>query len=344
MFANNLIGKLGLKHPVLCLLALGVSSLPAGAAQTHLPLETGNTWTYRDNLGTTFTVQVGLPAHIDNKVYYSLSGYVNEKLWVRFNENGNLYYRNEELDREEILTGFEFADRAWFEAPFRDCPQQSQVQEKRENVSGPAGNFLDGLKIQYRTLGCADAGFDQEIYVENVGLVRRSVITIAGPRVFELVSAKVGNTIITAAPQSTFQVALSKPKLGEPRLHVDLRLIVEAPLPLELTFPSTQRFDLQLRNSRGEVLYTWSADKLFAQVIETEHVQGVLQYEAEIPLSTSTGQLPPGKYTVEGWLTAGESGRQFSATAVWVVPEAEPAVEAQAATRWFDTDAFKSTK
>ena len=57
--------------PKLAVLAIAAgASLPAA---NFLPLEPGNTWTYRNRLlGDGFTVRVGLPAVINGNIYYAL--------------------------------------------------------------------------------------------------------------------------------------------------------------------------------------------------------------------------------------------------------------------------------
>ena len=46
-------------------------------AASYFPIEFGNSWTYRNNVtGRSFTVRVGTPVMTNDKVYYTLRGFV----------------------------------------------------------------------------------------------------------------------------------------------------------------------------------------------------------------------------------------------------------------------------
>ena len=139
-------------------------------------------------------------------------------------------------------------------------------------------------------------------------MVRREVTTIAGPRVYELVHARVGGISVGEKPGVAFRVSVQQE--GETRLNAVLRLSVSDP-PLELMFPTSQEYDVQLRDPAGNVMYTWSADKGFLQATHTRDAEGELVWTVEIPLMA---RLKPGRYTVEAWLTSGPSHREFAAT------------------------------
>ncbi len=62
--------------------------------------------------------------------------------------------------------------------------------------------------------------------------------------------------------------------------------------PVVLEFPSAQRSDFAVRRPDGEVVWTWSMDKLFAQVVgrETLPVGSTVQY------SGAWTAVQPGRY------------------------------------------------
>lgn len=276
-------------------------------AVDYLPLETGNTWTYRDQGGRdTFTVSVGVPAVIGGQMYYRLTGYVGERLWVRSAEDG-LYYRDEERDRDALLTPFVSSD-LWLKAPYRPCDQEASASQGKQPYTGPVGRYGPARLVQYRSFGCADVGVVKEEFLDNIGMVRREVTTIAGPRVYELVHARVGGAVLGEKPGAAFRVSVRHE--GDARLVATLRLSVFGP-PVKLVFPTSQEYDVQLRDPEGNVMYTWSADKGFLQAIHTRDAEGELVWAVEIPL---TDRLKPGRYTVEAWLTSGPSRRDFAAT------------------------------
>lgn len=120
-------------------------------------------------------------------------------------------------------------------------------------------------------------------------------------------------------PEVTFSLSLDRavysPRLHVPVLTARLALRVTQAEPLELTFPSAQRFDLALKNERGETVYLWSEGRAFALLYGTERFgPGEKNWLVEVPLQTKEGnQFPPGKYTAEGWLTT-EGSRRYAAS------------------------------
>src|SRR5437879_5337275 len=176
-------------------------AMPLFAAPQHLPLATGNTWTYRQQAGDeTFTIRVGVPTLISDAVYYSLRGYTPKPLLVRFHEDGDLYYRDEDADRDVLLTSFQIVKEAWFQAPQRACDEEGQVDYTDPSV----------VSITYRTLSCADTGDQQEQFGANIGMLQRTVNTFIGPRRYELVSARVGSTSIQADAGAKLSVSVHR--------------------------------------------------------------------------------------------------------------------------------------
>jgi hypothetical protein len=90
-------------------------------------------------------------------------------------------------------------------------------------------------------------------------------------------------------------------------------------IPVSLTFPSTQLFDLSIRNAQGESVYTWSANKLFAAVV-TEVELGRRVFEEAIPLAQGSEPLRPGMYILEAWLVKPE-GKAFSGSVAFEMTE-----------------------
>ncbi len=191
----------------IAIIAIGLHSCALFGAD-FFPLQEGNTWTYREAAtGQTFSVRVGQPVAIAGHQYYDLIGYTDTDLQVRIEETyGTLVYWDGTRNQEMLLTSFEQFEGGHWLAPFRPCPEQDgQGQLKLGNHDGPAGPIAGVLVIQYRAIGCADVGPLQEQYAEHVGMLRRVVSTIAGPRTFDLVAARVGNITIDAAPSASFR-------------------------------------------------------------------------------------------------------------------------------------------
>lgn len=260
-----------------------------------LPLEPGNSWTYRATVtGETRTITVGLPlAMADGRVFYHLRGYAGRPLWVREDKSGSLLYLDEETREDRILTSFERGD-FWAEAPFRTCARQSRVTGERRGRA---------LVVEYRGFDCADAGIVEEQYEENIGMTRRTEQTIAGPRAFTLESARVGRIVIEPYGTGRFQVEAHG--MGD-RLRVALRLSTGSSAPFTLRFPSGQRYEILVRNHEGKLLWRWSDGRFFAQAAEELVVAGQLIIEETIPFADVFGPtLEPGEYFVEGFVLGG---------------------------------------
>jgi hypothetical protein len=285
------------------------------------PLKNGNKWTYRDGAtGETFSIRVGEPVAIAGQTYYKLTGYTEPELLVRVEETyGQLVKWDETLNQEVLLTSFEPFEGGYWLAPSRPCPEEvGQTQVKRGNHDGPAGPISDVLEMRYIAVGCADVGPVREQYAEHLGMLRRVQDSIAGPRTFDLVSAKVGNLTIDAAPNAEFTVSAGP--AGSNGVPATFRLQVNSSSPLILSFSSGQEFEFTLNDRDGNTLWTWSADRTFIQFLHQRTVLDEWSGTVEIPWPVAPdGGLQPGDYTIRAFITA-TGGTSFSATLPVTIP------------------------
>lgn len=72
----------------------------------------------------------------------------------------------------------------------------------------------------------------------------------------------------------------------------------------KVIFPSSQRFNYVLKNSEGDMVYNYSADKMFALVVEEVTIQPGESLQYEIDLKEALPYIEAGTYTIEGWITA----------------------------------------
>jgi hypothetical protein len=80
---------------------------------------------------------------------------------------------------------------------------------------------------------------------------------------------------------------------------------------MPLRYTASQRFEVQVRNDAGEVVYTWS-DDVVAPAPAPDQLAYELEHSLDLPLRHRSGEpLPDGPYTITGWLLAEE--RPFSA-------------------------------
>lgn len=279
-------------------------------AADYLPLQSGNYWIYRDlSSAQSLTVRVGTPlATQDGKVYHRLTGYVDRPLWVRSLADGTLVYLDEENSREAPLTSFEEAAPGWAAAPFRPCEQESQREPKPQSYSGLIGQFENATLLKYRVFSCADTGVLSEEFLPNIGMVRRTVITLLGPRALELVEARVQGLVFGGRPAATFTVSVNQSAPGG--LIATLNLSVNSFEPVYLLYSDGQDYDLVLWNESGKEVYRWSDGRAFPQAVRSRTVVGGLRHEVELELREP---LPDGAYLLESWIKAGPSQRAFAA-------------------------------
>lgn len=297
---------------LLAVLAIGFGLAASLPATDLLPLEMGSYWVYQDEKsGESFTIRVGQPvATQDGRVYHYLTGYAGKYVIARVDEAGNLVVLDDQTGGETILTAFGARSGHWWDAPFRDCPQQGQTQEKYIDYSGPAGRWSRVVDVHYRASGCADTGVASEQFAANIGMLRRVVTTIAGPRTFDLVYARVGNQIIETRDRARFSVSVDQP-LARNILRVTLRVDIGYTPQLRLRFPSAQEFDVALRDPDGKVVWLWSEGRFFEQSVQEKGIGNLWNAVVEVP-------RPPGDmvgYTIEGWLTTAPGEPRFAATA-----------------------------
>ncbi len=293
---------------------------PALFAQDYFPLGDGNYWTYRsDKSAETFTIAVGTPHQMNDQFYYSVKGYGVARSFLRRTAEGNLVQVDLETGAESPVTTFE-PGKQW-ESPLSGCQQSGEASPKRSEYAGPAGIFPAAQTVNYGPGACADAGFAEETYIENIGLVRRVVHTLAGPVQYDLVSARVGKLTFSAGPSVVVRVSVPENSLQRKtaaealRLQACLHIDTVSSIGVAVRFPTSQRYEMVFRNPAGAVVYRWSDGKGFTDAVGEETIGGRRSYliEGEIDAAAAAG-LEDGMYTIEAWLTTGD-GPKFASSA-----------------------------
>lgn len=300
-------------------------AVSAGAADL-LPLANGNYWVYRDQFsGESFTIRAGQPVAMQSgKIYHYLDGYTEQRVLVRTGEGGNLLVLDEESGQESILTGFGEGSGRWWPAPGRACVHQGQTQDRRETHDGAAGRWERVLAVKYQSSGCADTGILSEQFTENIGMLQRTVSTIAGPRTLELVYARIGTQVVETAHRGRFSVAAEQ-AIGLDVIRVTMRLDAGSAGSVRLRFASGQEFDVVLRNAEGKAVWRWSDGRVFDQALHEKSFSNLWTETVTIP--RPQGVLTD--YTVEGWLTTAEGEPKFSAMTKVPPPQIAPAEAGQ---------------
>jgi hypothetical protein len=228
---------------------------------------------------------------------------------VRQTGEGSLVSYDPASRQERLWLPFAAAEGQRTTSEFDTCSKAATVRSKSASVKTNLGDFNNALQLTYEPV-CADAGVTTQFFIPYVGLVQQESTTFAGPLRYELLYSRTGITNLETG-QVSFAMALngSTFRAGQDsEILVRLTLRSTHPDPISLVFPSGQNYDLKIYNDRGEIVYVWSADKLFPLIFRTETFgPGEKTFAFPIPI----GQLRAGRYAAEGYLTT--EPRKYSA-------------------------------
>ena len=303
----------------------------------YFPLAVGNTWAYEiEGRAVSGSRRVTVTEQVDvgGVIYYRLEGYAPRPAVVRRTPQGRLVEYRADTGGDHLWYDFGVPEGGLWssELPF-DCTGEAKLVSRNAQADVPAGSFEPALVIRYGPTMCADAGIEEEVFAPGVGLLRRTEITIAGPRSLVLVEARVGGAVVSAQ-EVAFNLSIDRPvyvpdlfppvdpERAVPVLRARMTIRNSTDIPLQLNFPTSQRFDLVIRNTNREEVFRWSANKLFAQVLGTIELNpGRRGFAAEAPLAAGENQpLPPGTYIADAWLTT-EGVQAYRASVPFEVAE-----------------------
>jgi hypothetical protein len=291
------------------LFLLSLGSLTAQIPD-YFPLVPGSTWIYRSTNGLQpLTLKIGDPVVVEGQAYYPLDGYSQSRLLVRNAGDGIYNYWDEVAKKEAIFLNF---DGGEFASSQGECKQQGRAASRDSEYRGPVGTSTTARGIAYTPGICADAGLTREVFVPYLGMVQRAETSIIGERTLELVYAQLGGITYIQEPSVSFSISQL---VVDKALSVRLVLQNRSEKELVLDFRSGQIFDFRIWDTRGEVIYTWSATRLFPQMIQRLNVRGEEAWQELIPIDT----LRPGLYSIEGFLVNSD-GKKYSATASFNLP------------------------
>jgi hypothetical protein len=172
-----------------------------------------------------------------------------------------------------------------------------------------------------------DAGLTEEIFHRWTGLVRRTETTIGGPRTYNLVYVRTAGVTVVSQPELHFSLTLDEavyianlmppidPLSSVPRLTARLTLRNTTDKPLTLDFASGQRYDMEIKDEKGAVVYRWSDGMAFTMALGQETIgPGEKNYVIVVRLAGKDGRpLAEGRYTAEAWITT-SGPRSFRAS------------------------------
>ncbi len=295
----------------------------AGASPDYFPLHLGNQWVYRCSgfCGEPLpTVGITRVNYIGGRWYSLLEGFSGSQTWLRQDESGTLWALDAATGKENRWYWFFAAEGESFDTSAMPCSPRATMASRNYRYEGPAGAFPDSLRITYPTGACADAGLAEEVFYQWTGLMRRTETTIGGPRTYDLIYARTGGVTVISEPELHFSLSLDKsvytanlmppidPNVSVPRMTARLTLRNTTDQPVALTFPTGQRYDLEIKDERGNVVYRWSDGKAFTQMFgEEQFGPGERDYAVVVRLADKQAKpLAAGKYTAVGWLTTSD--------------------------------------
>ncbi len=254
--------------------------------------------------------------------YYELVGYAPEPALVRLTRSGQMVEQRHDsaniwFDREVLWYDFGAPQGAsWASGMAIECNGKASIAPPPENIQVPAGTFDSLVRVAYLGTNCADAGVEEEIFAEGIGLVRRTSQTIGGPRSIELLGAQVGGkqvetkglTVSLTIDKPVYVADLTPPvdpARAVPVLLAQFKIENTGEQPLTITVPGGQEFELVIRNESSTEVFRWSDGKVFTQALsQLSFNPGERVYSVDAPLSPGGGQpFPAGRYTVEAWLS-----------------------------------------
>jgi hypothetical protein len=310
------------------------------SAQTvWMPLDEGNVWVYRSsgNLGpSTFEVSVEKTAGFSAGTFALLKGFPQGEVWLRNSEDGRLMIWDEKAGKERVWLDTAAREGAVSESATDFCTTSSIVDSRQAKYSGPLGSFNYALHIRYLPGKCMDAGLESDYLLPWVGIVSRTYQSIAGPRRYDLVYARLGTATVLSPPEAAFSISIDKhelwanlmppidPNSAVPALNARMVLRNTTGAPLTLDFTSGQEFEMVLWNEKGEQVWHWSDGRAFTAALHSISVRaGDRVWSETIRLGdAATGRpLPAGRYVLESWLTS-TMGRTFTASVPLVLAHA----------------------
>jgi hypothetical protein len=288
------------------------------------PLEVGNEWVYSDGAGR-FTIQVLRETIEANGLkYFEVSGYLpNDPARTRKLRRAFPDHIYEYNPQGEDFLWYQFGnfDASWLFNSGDEIPcitgSRVAVGSVDAKVDVPAGIFSRALRLDFASR-CADAGIENEYYAGGVGLVQRVLHTIAGPRTLRLITAYLRG--VEFPPSYGVGISLDRPlyynnlmpPVVDPSPTARVRLTVrnDTEWPVQLTFPTSQRFDFIVQDSQGKEMTRWSDNRAFLEVVGEETLlKETRSYSADLVLRSRDGKpLPEGLYTITGYLTTQGSG------------------------------------
>jgi len=304
-------------------LILLLSVAAYGFQPEYFPLQPGNQWIYHCAGATCGSeppvLEILKWGEFGGRWYSLFKGFDDDQTWLRQDPDGKLWALDPETRQESLWYDFAAEEGAGFFTGVHRCSPGAFIESRHAAYKGPIGEVTWALKIRFEESRCRDAGLSEEFFLPWIGLVHRTETTIAGPRSYDLIYSRTNGVTNVTEPHLTFGLAIDQsayvanlmppvPPDPAPTMLARITLRNTTADPIRLIFPSSQRFDLEIRNENGDVVYRWSEGKPFLMVYGEEEFSGERNYAVIVRLTDKEGKpLAPGKYVAAAWVaTAGK--------------------------------------
>lgn len=107
-----------------------------------------------------------------------------------------------------------------------------------------------------------------------------------------------------ANPNEALDASLNQESNSEDEMKYKLTLKNTTDQEVVLEHGSSQEYDYNIKDSSGNVVYTYSKDKMFAQAVSEKKVNPSDSLEVEVDASEGFKGLEKGQYTLEVWPVA----------------------------------------
>jgi hypothetical protein len=291
-------------------------------SMTWFPMQTGNTWTFKNTSGTSRTVtltQVG-----DGMAL--LTGLFASPTWVGLTSDATTSLMMWSGSTWVPFVRFGYASTTWKTSSELCTGLIGRRFSTGTAVTTTAGSFTDTRTIAFAqvsspTVLCAPPAFNELTFVPNVGLV--AFRTGSGQR-FSLVSAKVNGKVFPVAPAADISARVTLDQANYVSIPNTIRCITtpcdsnaqtaQARVSFELRntgsasktwqFSTGCQFDVDVVSSSGTVVHRLSEGRActFALTSLTLAAGQSRVYTATIPLEDKTGLQLDGTYSVRAKL------------------------------------------
>ncbi|MCC7174777.1 MAG: hypothetical protein IT159_06240 [Bryobacterales bacterium] len=303
---------------LLCGAVLCARALAAGP--DYFPLHPGNQWVYRCTgmcAEPLAVVGVTRADYVAGRWYSVFEGFGRGEALLRQDGDGTVWALDRATGQESRWYAFSTPVGQSYGTSVDPCSPTAAVASRNHRHEGPAGSFPETLRVVYAPGSCADAGLTEEIFYRWTGLLRRSETTIGGLRTYDLIYARTAGATVISQPELHFSLTLDKPvytadlmppvdpAAGIPRLTARLTLRNTSDKPVLLDFSSGQRYEIEIKDEKGAVVYRWSEGRGFPLALGQETIgPGEKNYVAVIPLAVKSGRpFPQGRYVAGAWIT-----------------------------------------